>query len=217
METIEFIAGPMASKTNKGESVFLILQVVVVVLCCVFFQSLLLTINSAIFIVVINNILIVFVSKLRNKALKNEIYKLIVIGFNLIFFELLFEEKRWIILFLFNFHTLMYGVFFLLYFKRFSFLNKEIQVYIYFVNCLLFFCFLLVNAEVISSTCFEERYVSNIRHVYMGIKSILLFVSVLTLLQWGSKQVKNRMIQNLIRVKHKLRTFGGFVKVDRTK
>lgn len=195
METIEFKGGQTVKKENKGELVFFMLQMVFVVLCLLLFQSVVLTVNSAIVIVVINSILIVFVSKLLNKALKNEIYKLIIIGFNLILFEVLFEEKRWISLFLFNFYTLMYAVFFLLYFKRFSFLNNEIQAYVYFVNCFLFFYFLLVNAEVIFSTFFEEEYAMYISHFYVGIKSILLFVSFLTLLQWGIKQVKNRTKQ----------------------
>ncbi|MBB1151334.1 MULTISPECIES: hypothetical protein [unclassified Myroides] len=195
MEAIEFKGVLTMKKEPKGEYAFFMLQMGMIVLCLTLFQWLILTVNSAIFIVVINSILIAFASKLMNKALKNEIYKLIVIGFNLVFFEVLFEEKKGIILFLFNFYAIMYALFFLLYFKRFRFVNKEIQAYIYFVNCFLFFYFLLVNAEVVSATFFEDRYAHYIPHFYIGIKCVLLFISVLTLLQWGIKQVKNKNVQ----------------------
>ncbi len=186
---MEFKGLHVVRSENKGELIFFGLLSVLILLCVFLFRPIMLQVNSTIFIVVINSILIAFASKLINKTLKNEVYKLIVIGFNLLLLELLFQEKKSMIFFMFNFYSIMYGVLFIFYFKRFSILISEIRSYVYFVNCFLFLYFLLINIELIFLHFFNGKYTNQLSYLYIGIKCILLFISVLTLFQGVTNQL----------------------------
>ena len=186
---MEFKGWHTGKNENTGELIFFSVLSVLIVLCVFLFQPIVLHNNSTVFIVVINSILLAFVSKLINKSLKSEVYKLIVIGFNLLLVELLFKEKKEMIFFFFNFYAIMYGLLFALHFKRFSFLTKEIRSYVYFVNFFLLFYFFLINIELIILAFFDKVYADQFGYFYVGIKCILLFVSVLTLVHGGINQV----------------------------
>lgn len=175
---------------SRMENIFFSLLFLQIIVYMLFFRAIVLTINFNLIVVIINSILLAIVSELPNRVMKNEVYKLIIIGFNFLFFDILFDENKWVEILLFNFYTLMYSLLFYIHVKRLNFVEGILLGYFYVINSFLILCFLLLNVELIVETFFTNYYLVQIHSMNIGIKIIVLFISVLTFFQFILARIK---------------------------
>ncbi|WP_413512167.1 hypothetical protein [Myroides odoratus] len=175
---------------SRIENIFFSLLFLQIIAYVFFFKAIVLTANFNFIVILINSILLAIVPELPNRIMKNEVYKLIIIGFNFLFFDILFDENKWVEILLFNFYSLMYSLLFYIHIRRLDFLKGILLGYFYVINSFLVCYFLVLNAELIVETFFSNHYLVQIQYMNIGIKVIILFISLLTFFHFVIARVK---------------------------
>lgn len=171
---------------------FLIVLAILLVGSSIFFDTVVLTEDFNLFPILASTILISLFPLVRESVVRKEVYKLFILAAVLIPFSFIKIIPLWAEFSMFNFYSIMYGLFFYCYLRSISITRRFLQGYIYVINFFLFFYFLLYNVEVVINNFFYDAFHIYIMYVALGIKVIMLFVTLLTFVSLLLEQIALR-------------------------
>lgn len=168
---------------------FLIILAILLVGSSIFFEKVVLTEDFNLFPILASTILISLFPLSRENVIRKEVYKLFVLTAVLILFSFIKIVPIWAEVSMFNFYSIMYGLFFYCYLRPITITRRFLQGYIYVINFFLFFYFLLYNVEIVINNFFYNTLHIYIVYVTLGIKIIMLFVTLLTFVSLLFEQI----------------------------
>ncbi|SER12480.1 hypothetical protein SAMN04488089_109163 [Myroides profundi] len=177
------IQGEFNKRVNKNSPVklFFFLLTVFLLLCIPFYKEMLLDTSFNFFPLVANIILVSLLPLFTYSLVKREAYKLIVIGIVFLVVNLVEHHFNLLEISLFNLYCVMYILFFYCYAKKITIENRFQKGYTCFINYFLIFYVVLLNVGIVFDKFYHSIHAEQIMYFNIGIKLIILFISMLTL------------------------------------
>ncbi|SHL85133.1 hypothetical protein SAMN05444275_1076 [Myroides odoratimimus subsp. xuanwuensis] len=175
--------GEFKKKVNKNSPVklFFFLLTVFLLLCIPFYKEMLLEASFNFFPLVANIVLLSLLPFFSYSLVKREAYKLIIIGIVFLIVNLVEHSFNLLEISLFNLYCVMYILFFYCYAKKITIENRFQKGYTCFINYFLIFYVVLLNVGIVFDKFYHSIHAEQIMYFNIGIKLIILFISILTL------------------------------------
>lgn len=178
-------------------NVFLAFLAILLLVSSILFETVVLNEQFNILPIVATTILISLFPLIKGSVVKKEVYKLIFVAGIATLLGNINSITPWIEVSMYNFYSIMYVLFFYCYLSSINITNKFLQGYIYIINFFLFFYFLLQNVEVIVNNFFFDALYIYVVYITLGIKLIVLFVSLLTFISLVLERLSLTKEQNI--------------------
>ncbi|WP_235279986.1 hypothetical protein [Myroides sp. A21] len=141
----------------------------------------LLEVSFNFFPLVANIVLLSLLPFFSYSLIKREAYKLIVVGIVFLIVNLVEHSFNLLEISLFNLYCVMYILFFYCYAKKITIKNRFQKGYTCFINYFLIFYVVLLNVGIVFDKFYHSIHAEQIMYFNIGIKLIILFISMLTL------------------------------------
>lgn len=146
-----------------------------------FFRKMIVNDDCNIFPIVANLLLFCLYPLITDDILRRELFKLLILGIVVSIVNMSFSIVNYMEFSLYNFYSIMYALFYFCYIRQLNISNKVLLGYIQVIKYFLLFYFLLSNAEVVINNFFYENFYIQVGYIRLGIKIIILFITVLTI------------------------------------
>jgi len=178
---------------RSNEKIFFFLLTLLIAFCSYKYDAIINDSTFNLFPLIANVILLSLFSLFKSSVLKKEIFRLFFVGIVFSVLNLVEHDYYWMEVSLLNFYSLMYILFFYCYAQKIQIENRLQKGYTCFINYFLVFYIVLLDVSIVMNNYSSGSYLKQMHYIDLGIKIIILFISIVTLLSFLINKILNRV------------------------